>query len=421
MVKQLVIHLGDRKTGSTAIQDALAAGAITCPTARIFYPATTNHIPLAKTLSVKSLAPQRDMRFTKIAQRIAKSDADIAVISAEHFEVVNPSLLQETLTRYFPDLAGNIRLIAYVRPHADRLVSNYAEAVKLGQFTGDLHSYHSQRLEKKPLHYTKRFSRWRDVFGAAFTLRPFVRKTLAGGDIVQDFAQFLLGDAPHSVKASPPSNPSMSLQDLAMVHHLQSRISAQPNMSKFQVSMGKSLGQLLAAARDTTQEPPHPPIKLAIHADLAKAVQTAYQDDARTLDGAFFAPNTPMQDALQSSRDTAVAAPQSIAVADHLSPAAIRMVDVWAGLLCSQSVANGALLRETLKTGPQAVAKSGKSGGAKQQAGQKGPANKGPANKTAGKKGAGKKGLGKKGAGNKGKKAGKPQKEFNEDDLLDLF
>ena len=402
MVKQLVLHLGDRKTGSTAIQDALAAGAITCPTMQIFYPATTNHIPLAKTLTVKSQSPQRDMRFTKIAKRIARSDADIAVISAEHFEVVNPVLLQDVLTRYFPDLAGNIRLIAYVRPHAERLVSNYAEAVKLGQYDGDLHSYHIQRLEQKPLHYTDRFSRWRQVFGAAFTLRPFVRKTLAGGDIVQDFAQFLLGDTPHTVTAGPPSNPSMSLQDLAMVRHLQSQVGARPNLSKFQVSMGKSLGQLLAAAQDSTRTP----IKLAMDTDLAKAVQTAYADDARSLDAAFFAPDTPMQDALQSSRDRAVAAPQSIAITDHLSPAAIRMVDVWAGLLCSQPAANGALLRETLKNGPQAAAKSGKNAGGKQQAGQKGATQKG---------------ANKKGAGKKGKKAGKPQKEFTEDDLLDLF
>ncbi|MDR6267633.1 hypothetical protein [Roseobacter sp. N2S] len=396
MVKQLVLHLGDRKTGSTAIQDALAAGHITSPTTQIFYPATTNHIPLAKTLSVKSLSPQRDMRFTKIAKRIARSDADIAVISAEHFEVVKPALLQEILTRYFPDLVGNIRLIAYVRPHAERLVSNYAEAVKLGQYDGDLHSYHTQRLDKKPLSYTDRFSRWRDVFGAAFTLRPFVRKTLVGGDIVQDFAQFLLGDTPHTVTASPPSNPSMSLQDLAMVRHLQSQIGAQPNMSKFQVSMGKSLGQLLASKQDSAQTP----IKLAMHTELAKAVQIAYGEDARALDGAFFAPDTPMQDALQSSYERAVATPQSIAVTDHLSAAAIRMVDVWAGLLCSQSAANGALLRETLKNGPQAAGKSGKTGAAKQQAGKKGPNKRG---------------------GKKGKNTSPPEKEFTEDDLLDLF
>lgn len=405
MIKQLVIHLGDRRTGSTAVQDALVANQINCPTAQICYPTGSNHNPLAKTLSLKPrpanpLPGQREMRFSHIAKRIAQSDADIAVISAEQFDGVDPALLKATLAQYFPDLVKTIRLIAYVRPHADRLVSNYAEAVKLGQFEGDLQAYYTHHLAKTPLHYTDRFTRWRTVFGDAFTLRPFGRKTLVGGDIVQDFAQFLFGDTPHSVQNSPPPNTALSLQDLAMVGQLQSRIGAKPNMSKFQVNMGKTLGQLLAASRDPAQTQ----TKLSLHADLAKTVQTTYLADARALDAAFFAPQIPMQDALQTACDTAVAAPQSIAAKDHLSPAAIRLVSVWAGLLCSQPAANGAILRDILKTGPEAAENTKKSGSAK----------KGPGQQRAGQKGSGPKGK-------KGKKGGKPQKDFTEDDLIDLF
>ncbi|GGA29644.1 hypothetical protein [Neptunicoccus cionae] len=381
MVKQLVIHLGDRKTGSTAIQDALVAGAIQSPDASIFYPTGNNHIPLAKTLSVKALASQRDQRFGKLAKRIHRSDADIAVISAEHFESVDPAALQEALKEFFPDLLGRVRLLAYVRPHGDRLVSNYAEAIKLGHFDGDLDAYHAMRLEKRPLQYTPRFNRWRETFGSSFTLRPFVRGALVNGDIVADFAEFLLGDTPHQLADSPQSNPSMSLEDLAMMRLLQSRIAAVPNSTKFQVSLGKTLGTLLAEA----PEQPANHTKLALHADLAEAVQEAYLADAQALDQAFFAPETPMKDALLAARSKAVKAPQSIAAEDHLSPEAIRMVDIWAGLLTSRKAPNGSALREILKDGPRAAKGTGpKGGGAKNQ-------------KTTG------------------------DQEFNEDDLLDLF
>lgn len=381
MVKQLVIHLGDRKTGSTAIQDALVAGAIQSPDASIFYPTGNNHIPLAKTLSFRALAGQRVERFSRLAKRIARSDADIAVISAEHFESVDPLALQDALEEFFPDLRGKTRLLAYVRPHADRLVSNYAETIKLGHFDGDLDAYHTMRLTKKPLHYTERFTRWRETFQDAFTLRPFVRTSLTGGDIVEDFAQYLFGDTPHQVESGAPSNPSMSLEDLAMMRLLQSRIGKDPNMRKFQISLGKTLGTLIQGSTETAQKQ----TKLALHTDLAKAVETAYLEDAQALDSAFFAPETPMKDALLAARSKAVKAPQSIAAEDHLSPEAIRMVDIWAGLLTSRNAPNGTALREILKDGPRAAP----------QKSPKGPKNKGPAKPLA--------------------------EDFNEDDLLDLF
>ncbi|WP_069301111.1 hypothetical protein [Neptunicoccus sediminis] len=381
MVKQLVIHLGDRKTGSTAIQDALVAGAIQSPESSIFYPTGNNHIPLAKTLSMKALASQRDQRFGKLAKRIARSDADIAVISAEHFESVDPLALRDALERFFPDLRGRTRLLAYVRPHADRLVSNFAESVKLGHFDGDLDAYHAMRLTRKPLQYTERFTRWRETFGDAFTLRPFVRKTLTGGDIVEDFAQFLFGDTPHQVESGAPSNPSMSIQDLAMVRHLQNRLGSAPNMRKFKISLGKTLGTLLSEA----PEQPVDHTKPALHAGLVEAVETAYREDAQALDSAFFAPATPMEDALMAARSKAVAAPQSVDAKDHLSQQALRMVEVWAGLLTSRAASDGAALREILKDGPRAASQKTKEGAK---------------NKT-------------------------PEKnsveDFNEDDLLDLF
>jgi hypothetical protein len=206
-----------------------------------------------------------------------------------------------------------------------------------------------------------------------------------------------------------------------------SRLAALPNIAKFQVATGKTLGQLVAQAPRDTET------KLAMHQSLARAVQDAYLDDARALDAAFFAPATPMEEALQDAVDQAIPSEQSIAAQDHLSPAAIRMVEVWAGLLSAMASKSGGALRETLKADPAAAKtagpgggkKAGKKAGAKRGGGNKaGPHKGGPKKAGPNKGGANKAGAKKTGpnmAGNKKKPGQKPETAFNEDDLFDLI
>ena len=90
MIEEIVFHLGDCKTGTTSVQSVLASGAWESEAGQIAYPAKFNHMALARTLSVASEKQFQIKRFEKLRQALDNSDARYAVISAEHFEFVDP-------------------------------------------------------------------------------------------------------------------------------------------------------------------------------------------------------------------------------------------------------------------------------------------------------------------------------------------
>ena len=91
MIKQLVVHVGDSKTGSTSIQATLANNGWTTPTAKaICYPAVLNHINLALSNGKPKQAKMHERGFNRLRKRFLESDADVGVISAEILEFIAP-------------------------------------------------------------------------------------------------------------------------------------------------------------------------------------------------------------------------------------------------------------------------------------------------------------------------------------------
>ena len=327
MVQEIIFHLGDRKTGSTSIQDALARGDISSPGKTLFYSSPTNHIPLAKSLHTNDHLPLQEQRFNKLARQLKKSDADIAVISAEHFESVDPALLLTAIEQYLPEYRNNIRLIAYVRPHADRLLSNYAEQIKLGQFAGTLERFYQQRQRKNPLIYTARFDAWRDLFGDRFTLRPFIRSQLVNNDVVHDFADYIFQGATFSVRDAQQSNQSLTLEQLALLREFHLVLGKNKTLQNLQVGIGKQMGRLLADI------PQKKRTKLRLHSELTEQIIIASLADAQALDASYFAPDKPMETTLLAARAKAITEPQSIKAGKCLSLRDIRMTRFWANLV----------------------------------------------------------------------------------------
>jgi hypothetical protein len=91
MVKSLVLHIGDPKTGSSSIQEVLRAGLFQSPEVKVDSPGQLNSFPLANALSDKGQLQFREPRYKKLAEWLASSDADVGVISAEQFFRVDPS------------------------------------------------------------------------------------------------------------------------------------------------------------------------------------------------------------------------------------------------------------------------------------------------------------------------------------------
>ena len=329
MVREIVFHLGDCKTGTTSIQSALASGAIQSET-RICYPARFNHIPLAKTLSAGPESAFQKKRFANVRRAFDRSKNDIGVISAEHFEFVAPDEIKRAIDRHLPDYKDRVRLIAYVRPHADRLLSTFVERSKKGQARRTIDVLHARLLDQRMLFYTPRFARLKELFGDQFTLRPFVRDELRDGDVVTDFLHHLLRGSPYTLTAPLQPNESLSLRDVAMMRHVQRKISEimEDNMPmrEAQRALGWYMSDLLTALPQESPEKPR------LHRALAKKMADIYAEDAAALDAMFF-DGTPMSDALANAPEKAVETPQSFRAEDHLSAHELRQAEAWATLM----------------------------------------------------------------------------------------
>ncbi len=312
---KLVFHLGDMKTGSTAIQTALSSKRWKCDSVRLLYPHANrvSHIAFAQSLSGR-VDPSRTQKLVRdILNEIEATPSDVAVISAEHFENVDPKVLKRTIETYMPGMLEGARFLSYVRPHADRFPSTYAERIKTGQFLGTLTELQATLHNRETFVYTPRFLKWREVFGDAFELRPMIRDLLFRKDVVADFLQFALQTEDFTLSDTPDANESLSLENLSIVRQLHVRLNDGKNKGQpYQSTIGRALARRMneSAYRNGT--------KVRIHRELAELVREQYAEDAAALDAAFFK-GTPMTDALNAAPAKAAETAQSVKIEDHFT------------------------------------------------------------------------------------------------------
>ncbi|PRY92092.1 hypothetical protein [Donghicola tyrosinivorans] len=328
MVKEILFHLGDCKTGTTAIQSVLAGGTIESDLS-ICFPTRFNHIPLARTLSVPSEKHLEGRLFKRLRQAFKNSDADIGVVSAEHFEFVQPDEIRRAIDTHLGGYADQIRLVAYVRPHAERLVSTFSERTKKGVFQNSLEKMHERLLEDGILFYAPRFKRMRELFGDQFILRPFIRDDLRDGDVVSDFFDLLFRGEKFNLTGETQVNESLSVQDIALMRHLHRRVDAytEPGVdrTKEKHSLGWYFAEILA------EMPLEEAMKPRLHVSLAEKIVETYAEDAAELDAEFF-DGTPISDALVSAPLKAIPEEQSYDVETYFSNSELRQIEAWTKL-----------------------------------------------------------------------------------------
>lgn len=310
---QLVLHIGDPKTGSSSIQTVLYEQRLSCQTKCLVSPREFSEAKLAATLHKPARRKDRAAQMKAKAQWLAEVDADIAVLSAEQFCNVEPRVLHNALSNRMPEHAEGARIIAYVRPHHGRFVSSYAQKTKCGVISRSPEKYHKRSLKRGFFTYFDRFSRWRDVFGERFVLRPMVRSELKSGDLTQDFFDVVLDGAQFEIDAPQRVNEALNLQQLACVRVIQTVLREKEIDSQMRVAVGSFFG---LALNDGTPKSPESAIE--IHRALAEEIAQDYAEDAKRLDDMFFAKPI-LQTALENAVQNAVASEQGHDLAAHTS------------------------------------------------------------------------------------------------------
>jgi len=344
--QRLVVHIGDHKTGSTSIQYAFAKGQILLDDTPVCYPTDLNHTYLRKHLppQAQPVDPQTSQKVIhRLARKIRESGASASLISAEALESANPVALREMLDTYFSETAQEIRVVAYVRPHAPRFLSSFTELTKIGVFSGNLDAYLSHLESKRRKLYHPRFSAWQAAFGDRFILRPMIRDMLLSNSVLHDFVHHAFGPEARITGAAAPSNESLCLEDLMRLKVLQARMGQQPQ--KLRHALGWEFSRLLA-----TLPAPETRTRLHLHQSLATRLKEVYLEDARALDRDFFDNKPLMTQALETACTDAPESAQNTDPEAWFSPTELRSLTIYAdlvaGLLDSGDVNWARVLRQ---------------------------------------------------------------------------
>ena len=313
MVKSIVFHIGDPKTGSSSIQAVLLNRQWECPTVSLVYPDQLNSYPLANSLRRTAQADHQEARFRKLAAWLNGSGADVAVVSSEQFSRVAPVDLMRAIGKYLPDHARTVRVIAYVRPHTSRLLSTYMQRTKVGLLQCDIASYFENARQEKLLLCADRFRKWRQVFGERFTLRPMIRTELRDGDVVADFLHTVVQGAPFTLLTKSRTNPSLTLEALAGIREIQAVLRKSEISGRTRTAVGNQLGRNLTALTQGVGT------KLGLTPALCEQVRVLCRKDAAELDREFFF-RPVMRQALQAAAGETIETVQNTAPGLHFTP-----------------------------------------------------------------------------------------------------
>jgi len=328
MNRTLIFHIGDFKTGTTAIQRWLAEHGQDQGLFRPDIDATA----LAHSLKSPDQTATAFRALARTLRRAQKSpDRPVAVVSSEHFEHAKPADLAGAIATHLPEWAGRVRVLAYVRPHGSALLARYGESVKIGNFTGDLAAYLEWAPTRWRLDTHPRFSAWRAAFGKGFALRFYDRGAFAGGDVVRDFVLAVTGQDPGVQAGAPKINPTPGLHDLALLRALHSAIGPLPEGTPEQAAqwaLGRDLGRRLAQ-RDG---PATGPNRLCLSQSVAHRLIKLCARDAAATDADFF--EAPRLTTALNGDHEAAAETATLPDLDSILPADTRAVlDLWGRML----------------------------------------------------------------------------------------
>jgi hypothetical protein len=309
---RLVIHIGDFKTGTTAVQTwAGAHGAAH----GIAVPPGFNQAHLAQALA----AGDGESAFAALAMGLKSRTEPHILLSAEHFELVDPALLPPLLTRHLPDMAADARVIAYVRPHPAAYLARLAESVKIGSWMGGVAGYLDRPDIPRRLAYGTRLSGWRAVFGDRLTVRLYD----GGVDVVRDLVSFVTGRDPGPLAMRGNATPG--LRDLARARALHQALPGLDPGAPARHTIGRAWGRALGAHAG-------PDIPLRLDRATALRLRDRLGDEAARADALFF-PGAPLTAALDRAVAGAPEEAQTLDPAAHLSPDALAEIARMAALI----------------------------------------------------------------------------------------
>lgn len=195
-MKQVLLHIGFHKTGTSSLQEALDGHRDALRQAGLWYPPSTLGFPAQQECAwCVNEHPKPYMRtdldadliFGKLRRDFEASGCPTMLLSSEDFATIeeHPSSLEQLKNQ----LRGyTLKIVVYVREPVDFLLSLYSHRLRQGDldltFMDFLHEHMSLRVAR----YALRLGRWERAFGREnLIVRKYDPAHFTGGSITTDF------------------------------------------------------------------------------------------------------------------------------------------------------------------------------------------------------------------------------------------
>lgn len=220
----VLIHGGQYKSGTSAVQNALAAGQVQLAAQGWCYPQAGRIADT--TLGHRHLRLMQEVRhgsvhgyWARLRHEIDGSDQRV-LLSHEGF--FSPELDPALIARELP--GRDVHVLVYLRHPVDHVESGWREWVRRWRFTGTPRDWYQQRQDWLAIDTVRQ--RWEAVFGTGHVhLRAFARECFPQGNVVADLAQ-LLG-LPDGLPRLPMANGSLNTRQ-ALVMWVANRLRSNP-------------------------------------------------------------------------------------------------------------------------------------------------------------------------------------------------
>jgi hypothetical protein len=228
---QIIFHIGQPKTASTAIQACLARNREQLAAQGVLYPRALGQQKAALLGSIfrssSGLDASTKNELLSALRNELAGDYSRALISNETFF---NTPFQERLKGVFGPYATSWRVLCYVRRPDEHMVSNYQQLVK-GPHVYTFDRFFETYVASGYYRYAEAIDRWANVFGKeSVEVRVFHRKTLDGSP-VEDFTQWLgLNTETLSMDAESGSNESLDRINTELIRLLHLGLVERPEL-----------------------------------------------------------------------------------------------------------------------------------------------------------------------------------------------
>lgn len=188
MKKQIFIHIGFGKTGTSAIQEYLFFNR---RKNSYYYPKiglkNKAHHNLA-TLNQGSFSKQHRQLYAKLVKDISKCDAETKIIiSSENFCFTRPDYIRDI---YYYLQSFDVRVVFYIRNQVDLIQSSYLQMQKIGLDYGESIE-HFFEIYAQSFNFMERINPWTEYFGTENIITRLYDERVTGVDVCKDFLNLI--------------------------------------------------------------------------------------------------------------------------------------------------------------------------------------------------------------------------------------